>query len=144
MGSAPRYEWPEESIYFLCRLKYRRYSNYRIAKTMTEKLRIAISEAMVSDCWNRLIDCGFFEDKPEFQVAVNKTLENRRRKLEGNSTQCPRRASIMHLIDLKRAGHSPTKTELNIESDFWPKRLATSNELMSYCGSHAAMCAMEV
>lgn len=26
-----------------------------------------------------------------------------------------RRASVLHLIDLKRAGHSPTRTEFNID-----------------------------
>ena len=142
MGSPPRYEWSEESLYFLCALKKRNYSNARIAKRLTDKLRLVISAAMVLDCWHRLIDLGYFDDKPEFERVVDKTIKNRSRKLN-NSAHCPRRATLLHLLDLKRAGHTPTKTELKIESDFWPKRLATSNDFMSYCGSHAAMCAME-
>ena len=140
MGSAPRYEWTDESIEYLCLLKLRRYSHKKIALKMTSRLHIVISKIMIDDIWNRLIECGYFEDKPEFTAPVNRTLKNRTRD---NVAHCPRRASIMHLIDLKRAGHSPTKTELKIESDFWPKRLVESNDLRSYTGSHAAMCAME-
>lgn len=143
MGSAPRYEWPQESIDFVCALKKRNYSNDRIARRLSDKLYLVISEAMVLDLWNRLIDLGYFEDKPEFDRVVSKTNKNRNR-IMGNAAHCPRRASLLHLLDLKRAGHSPTKTELKIESDFWPKRLSEINSLRSYTGSHAAMCAMEV
>jgi hypothetical protein len=143
MGSAPRYEWPEESIEFVCACKKRNFSNERIARRLSEKLHLVISEAMVADCWNRLIDLGYFEDKPEFERVVAKSTKNRNRHFEGKHVRCPKRATLLHLLDLKRAGHSPAKTELKIESDFWPKRLPESNNLRSYTGSHAAMCAME-
>ena len=143
MGSAPRYEWSQESIDFLCGLKKRNYSNDRIARRLSERLWLVISDAMVADCWNKLIDLGYFDDKPEFDRVVNKTNRNRSRYKQGNPAHCPKRATLLHLLDLKRAGHSPTKTELKIESDFWPKRFSASSEIMSYCGSHAAMCAME-
>lgn len=143
MGSPKRYEWPEETIETLCIMKKRGYSCGRIAKKLSEQLRVVISAAMVLDCWNQLIDLGYFEDNPDYEKAVAKTLKNRNRRIVGNPTHCPKRATLLHLLDLKRAGHSPTKTELKIESDFWPKRLPESNSIRSYTGSHAAMCAME-
>jgi hypothetical protein len=51
----------------------------------------------------------------------------------------PRRASILHLLDLKRAGHSPTQTELTITSE---RPLAARLYIHhgSLIGSSAAMC----
>jgi hypothetical protein len=51
----------------------------------------------------------------------------------------PRRASIMHLVDLKRAGHSPTQTELTISSE---RPLAARSYIHhgSLIGSPAALC----
>lgn len=100
MGSPKRYEWPQESIDFVCALKKRNFSNDRIARRLSDKLYLVISEAMVLDLWNRLIDLGYFEDKPEFERVVNKTNKNRNR-IMGNSAHCPRRASLLHLLDLK-------------------------------------------
>ena len=143
MGSPPRYEWSDDMLNHLCFLKSRRYSNYKIARTLSKHLFLNISEAMVSDCWNRLIDCGYFEDKPHFKLAVDRTIKNRARKLEGGLVKCPRRATLLHLLDLKRAGHSPRHTELKIDGDFWPKRLEASGQIRSYCGSSSYLCAME-
>ena len=47
MGSPKRYEWPEETIELLCVMKKRNYSCERIAKKLTEQLRVVISAAMV-------------------------------------------------------------------------------------------------
>jgi len=53
-----------------------------------------------------------------------------------------KRASILHLLDLKRAGHSPTRTELNIPSDdravYFPAPLVSN---VSHYGSPAAAIA---
>jgi hypothetical protein len=51
----------------------------------------------------------------------------------------PRRASILHLLDLKRAGHSPTQTEFSITSE---RPLAARSYVHqgSLVGSSAAMC----
>jgi hypothetical protein len=50
-----------------------------------------------------------------------------------------RQANLMHLLDLKRAGHSPTRTELKISSEGAGIRLPTA-EIWSYMGSSAASC----
>ena len=41
---------------------------------------------------------------------------------------CTRSMCYLHLIDLKRAGHSPTKTELNIPEGHTPARVDTLYE----------------
>lgn len=47
----------------------------------------------------------------------------------------------LHLIDLKRAGHSPRRTELNIPVDNQSVvRVATAGVAQSYMGSAAQMC----
>jgi hypothetical protein len=50
----------------------------------------------------------------------------------------PRAASIWHLVDLKRAGHSPRQTELTIPDEGTPTRFAVEVEYSP--GSPAAMC----
>lgn len=59
--------------------------------------------------------------------------------LDSNAERDPRRASILHLLDLKRAGHSPTQTEFLITSE---RPLARSSYIHhgSLVGSSAAMC----
>lgn len=54
----------------------------------------------------------------------------------------PMAASIWHLLDLKRAGHSPTRTELQIEPGDNPSRINPHREMIhSPTGSPAASCA---
>lgn len=53
------------------------------------------------------------------------------------------RASIMHLVDLKRAGHSPTRTEYYIPPDYSPRFISVSFYDGSAVGSSAAMCAVD-
>lgn len=49
------------------------------------------------------------------------------------------RATLEHLLDLKRAGHSPSVTEFKIPPDNCAKRLEKALGA-SYIGSSAAMC----
>lgn len=51
------------------------------------------------------------------------------------------KASQNHLIDLKRAGHSPTRTELNISHEPGARRIPRRLGEFSFTGSQAAMCA---
>jgi hypothetical protein len=51
-------------------------------------------------------------------------------------------ANIMHLLDLKRAGHSPSRTELDIPQGYGAPRLAPAPITMSITGSSAAQCAI--
>jgi hypothetical protein len=48
-------------------------------------------------------------------------------------------ANIMHLVDLKRAGHSPTRTEYVISAEGKGVKYATT-PTSSYLGSAAATC----
>jgi hypothetical protein len=50
-------------------------------------------------------------------------------------------ANRLHLVDLKRAKYSPRMTELAIERDGAPVRLAGPVSPLSLTGSSAAMCA---
>ena len=51
------------------------------------------------------------------------------------------RATRLHLLDLKRAGHSPRRTELHVPADgSVPLRIAPALAHSSGCGSSAALC----
>lgn len=52
----------------------------------------------------------------------------------------PRRASIMHLVDLKRAGHSSKQTEYNVPPDGGGRVSPSRAYHGSLIGSSAAMC----
>ena len=53
-----------------------------------------------------------------------------------------RRASIWHLVDLKRAGHTAARTELNIPPDAPTcRRFDSRFEAGTLTGSPGAMCA---
>lgn len=56
---------------------------------------------------------------------------------------CARRASLMHLIDLKRAGHSPRHTELTIPDVGALAMPVRQSIAFSGPGSPAAMCAVD-
>ena len=51
-------------------------------------------------------------------------------------------ANIMHLLDLKRAGHSPSRTELDIPQGYGVPRRVRIEPDMSITGSSAAQCAI--
>lgn len=59
--------------------------------------------------------------------------------VDSSATRDPRKASLLHLLDLKRAGHSPTQTELLITSE---RPIAARSYVHhgSLIGSSAAMC----
>jgi hypothetical protein len=68
-----------------------------------------------------------------------KLLGNHDPHQEGAFSFAAKRASILHLLDLKRAGHSPRFTEYKIETGdvgkYYPKPSS-----QSYLGSPAASC----
>jgi DNA-binding CsgD family transcriptional regulator len=51
-------------------------------------------------------------------------------------------ASLLHLIDLKRAGHSPARTELRVPRDYGSARVMRPALGFSVTGSSAADCAV--
>ena len=48
------------------------------------------------------------------------------------------RATLLHLLDLKRAGHSPTRTELRIKNDLAPAAHSGFRSAFSFMSSSAA------
>jgi hypothetical protein len=69
-------------------------------------------------------------------------LVNYQRSLEMISgCLSPQEASIWHLVDLKRAGHSPTRTELKVEEAGCPMRF--SSQLPGGLASSPAALCME-
>lgn len=50
-------------------------------------------------------------------------------------------ATQLHLLDLKRAGHSPTRTELFVPRGYGASRAAPRGQSFSVAGSPAALCA---
>lgn len=53
-------------------------------------------------------------------------------------------ANVAHLIDLKRAGHSPSATEYNVPAEDQVRHFCAADRIASYMGSSAAMCADNV
>ncbi|MDR3449543.1 MAG: hypothetical protein P4M15_07340, partial [Alphaproteobacteria bacterium] len=49
-------------------------------------------------------------------------------------------ANVGHLIDLKRSGHSPTRTEYDIPPEDQTRRFVPASPVASYVGSPAAIC----
>lgn len=66
--------------------------------------------------------------------------DRRRREIELYQSK---RATLLHLLDLKRGGYSPTRTEFNIPPDS-DRMLPTRGfiEYASFCGSSSALCAV--
>lgn len=58
------------------------------------------------------------------QTRSEACRERRANEKTAVNRQCVITANVWHLIDLKRAGHSPTRTELNVSS-FGPVRYST-------------------
>jgi hypothetical protein len=80
--------------------------------------------------------------EPRAEALAAKILKGKAGLLSREEREA-RIASVMHLIDLKRAGMSPKRTELNIpaQSVFVPKIIDSPRS--SYCGSTAALCTGE-
>lgn len=74
--------------------------------------------------------------------AVQEPLPEDRLTYANQTKSANQIASQWHLIDLKRAGHSPTRTELKIAPDaIAPMRMAIPLCQRSLTGSLGAMCA---
>ena len=49
-----------------------------------------------------------------------------------------RRANIMHLVDLKRGGYSPRRTEMRIRLTGRPRSISIYPKVLPGCGRHPA------
>jgi hypothetical protein len=137
-----RFKWTHSTIEALAAGKLEGLSHAKIAARISVQFNTRCTGSMVQACWLKLVDKNYFETRPEFDDLVLATLEMRRDQKPFNETaeQCPIRASILHLLDLKRAGHSPRFTELKIESEYWPKAYTSQTPYHSYSSSPAALC----
>jgi cyanate lyase len=50
------------------------------------------------------------------------------------------RASLKHLLDLKRAGYSPRMTELNVPNENLPISMGSQRDVLTLYGSSMQMC----
>lgn len=137
-----RFKWTPATIEVVGKGKLEGLSHAKIAARISVQFNTRCTGSMVQACWLKLVDKNYFNDRPEYDNVVLATLEMRREQKPFNETAelCPRRASILHLLDLKRAGHSPRYTELKIKSDFYPVRFETTSTFASYSSSPAALC----
>lgn len=97
-----------------------------------------VSDAEISDRMGRSVHsiCTRRRTLDLYRKAdKRRVVTNRSKSIESNQV-----ASIWHLVDLKRAGHSPTRTELDIASNGLARAVVNGHELMSYVGSSAASC----
>lgn len=113
-----------------------------IAAAMSDWYCEEITEADVDALWQHMLDSGWVKSRRNRMDAIRK-----KHAFAGEDPAAERRrlisANIYHLVDLKRAGHSPTRTEYTISTEGKGVRYRTV-DTCSYLGSSAASCAMEV
>lgn len=79
---------------------------------------------MVKEGWNKSAK----RIRSEFDVSVaGERLEN--------VVSC-----LLHYVDLRRAGHHPSRTEYAIEREGSPRRIRPTAEVRSFIGSSASSC----
>ena len=113
-----------------------------IAASMSDWYSEEITEADLDALWQNMLDTGWVKRRRNRMYA-----ERKKHAFAGEDPAAERRrlmiANIYHLVDLKRAGHSPTQTEFTISTEGKGVRFRTV-DTCSYLGSSAASCAMEV
>ena len=136
--------WNEETRRLLAKLKLRGMTNRMAAREMGIILQEVVSPISVEAQVLRMRQSGWFLNYPEFAGLAERDIRGGQQRLEQiESPTALRKATIEHLLDLKRAGHSPTRTEYVIGSDGLPRRLDTGMPARSYCGSPSALLAGE-
>lgn len=135
-----RFKWTEATLEVVAQGKLDGLSHAKIAKKISLDFNLICTGAMVQACWLRMVDKNYFDNRPEFDDLILATLERSKEGKTILNEVCPVRASILHLLDLKRAGHSPRHTELKIDSEYWPRVFNKNGFNNSYSGSPAAMC----
>lgn len=111
-----------------------------IAQALVDFSGDDFTAADVEMIWQTMIESGWVKKKrackrsdhpiPSSKEPVHDRLELMRR-------------NVMHLVDLKRAGNSPKRTEYRITPEGKGVRYRTV-DTSSYIGSSAASCAAEV
>lgn len=134
--------WTDERRTYLFRARRQGRTTAQIATAMSDWYAEEITEAQIDGLWRNMIDTGW--------VKKRRAESDRARKKHPFAGEDPaaerarlKTASILHLVDLKRAGHSPTRTEYKIAPEGHGVRYRTT-DTCSYIGSSAASCAAEV
>jgi hypothetical protein len=135
-------QWTDERKTYLFTARRRGKTTAQIAVTMSDWFLEEITEAELDALWQSMIDSGWVKKKRHQLDAFRK-----KHVFAGEDPAAEKRrlvnANILHLVDLKRAGHSPTRTEYKIAPEGHGVRYRTT-DTCSYIGSSAASCAAEV
>jgi hypothetical protein len=135
-------QWTDERRTYLFTARRQGRTTAEIAVTMSDWFLEEITEADLDKLWNDMIATGWVKKKRRQLDAFRK-----KHAFAGEDPAAERArlktASILHLVDLKRAGHSPTRTEYKIAPEGHGVRYRTA-DTSSYIGSSAASCAAEV
>ena len=131
--------WDERTKTMLFLLKGRGRPDDVCAQTLSDLLDQEITETDVLSLWANMEATGWIAKR----LKAKKNHKSRKDQPHEDFIGERRRlieANIYHLIDLKRAGHSPSRTELTITTEGAGVRYPTA-PVSSYIGSSAGMCA---
>lgn len=135
-------QWTDERRTYLFTKRRAGRKMADIAVAMSDWYSEEITEADLDALWQNMISTGWVKKKRNQLDAFRK-----KHAFAGEDPAAERRrlvkANILHLVDLKRAGHSPTRTEYVITAEGKGVRFQKA-DTSSYIGSSAAACAMEV
>jgi hypothetical protein len=135
-SGSPRY-WTAEEDSQLLRLKGEGWSDASVAELIgvTPKMARRRREKLATDLHRRAnvalrAEAARARQEEKLRAMVDKAVRN----------DPLRAAHVFHLIDLKRAGHSPRFTEFRIGAERPAHMITRRPADRSYCGSHAALC----
>lgn len=135
-------QWTDDRRTYLFTARRRGKTTAEIATTMSDWFLEEITEAQLDALWENMIESGWVKKKRASLDAARK-----KHAFAGEDPAAEKRrlinANIYHLVDLKRAGHSPRRTEYRIDPEGPGVRYPTV-DTHSYIGSSAASCAAEV
>lgn len=133
--------WNEHTKTMLYLLKSKNRPNDAIAETMSTLLEQPVTVDDVVFLWADMNSGGWIKER---EAAKKRARNQASKNYTPQEWQDDRRklveANVMHLVDLKRAGHSPRRTELKITVEGAGRRYSTA-ATSSYLGSSAAACA---
>lgn len=130
----PRHIWTDEEIAYIATLDKTKMPFEMIAHGVQEKFGFSCSAKMVRNAMRRgRVDW----------VYRGRTISKREMWSEARLLHETKVSNILHLLDLKRAGHSPRDTEYRIGND-GAIRMEAPIAYTSGVGSPAAMCAVEL
>jgi hypothetical protein len=129
--------WNDKTRNFLFNLRRRGRTFEACAETISEWFDEPVSAADVEAWWDEMTASGW---------VAKKRAETKRKDVSPFAGEDPAlvrkrlmEANIRHLIDLKRAGHSPRRTEYRIAPEGNGVRFRMA-DTSSYLGSSSALC----